>query len=121
VLLVIALVVIGYENTAMGLLAGGVIYGVATGILSPALNAWTVDMSHPQYRGKAMATMYISLEAGIGLGALISGWFYQDVIGMVPYILYSTAVVTIMAIIYMMFRSKTPMKHQEDVLIEAEI
>jgi MFS family permease len=121
VLLVIALVVIGYEKTAMGLLAGGVIYGVATGILSPALNAWTVDMSHPQYRGKAMATMYISLEAGIGLGALISGWFYQDVIGMVPPILYSTAVITIMAIIYMMFRSKTPMKHQEDVLIEAEV
>jgi MFS family permease len=120
-LLVIALVIIGYQKTAFGLLAGGVIYGVATGILSPALNAWTVDMSHPQHRGKAMATMYISLEAGIGLGALISGWFYQDVIGMVPVILYATAVVTILAIIYMMFRSKTPEKHRDDILIEAEV
>jgi MFS family permease len=121
VLLVIALVVIGYEGTAMGLLLGGVIYGVATGILSPALNAWTVDLSHPEHRGKAMATMYISLEAGIGLGALISGWFYQDVIGMVPSILYATAVVTVMAVIYMVFRSKTPVKHTGDVLIEGEI
>ncbi|MEB0260320.1 MULTISPECIES: MFS transporter [unclassified Mucilaginibacter] len=121
VLLVIALMVIGYQKTAFGLLAGGVIYGVATGILSPALNAWTVDMSNPQHRGKAMATMYISLEAGIGLGALISGWFYQDVIGMVPYILYATAVVTVFAIIYMMFRSQTPEKHREDVLMETDI
>ncbi|RYU91698.1 MFS transporter [Mucilaginibacter terrigena] len=121
VLLVIALVVIGYEKTAIGLLGGGVIYGVATGILSPALNAWTVDMSHPEHRGKAMATMYISLEAGIGLGALISGWFYQDVIDMVPAILYSTAVITIMAVIYMIFRTKTPVKYTGDVLIEGEI
>jgi MFS family permease len=120
-LLVIALAVIGYEKTSIGLLAGGVIYGVATGILSPALNAWTVDMSHPQHRGKAMATMYISLEAGIGLGALISGWFYQDVIDMVPAILYATAVVTVLAIIYMMLRSDVPVKHNEDVLIEAEV
>ncbi|MFD0763331.1 MFS transporter [Mucilaginibacter lutimaris] len=120
-LLVISLVVIGYQKTAFGLLAGGVIYGVSTGILSPALNAWTVDMSHPQYRGKAMATMYISLEAGIGLGALISGWFYQDVISMVPSILYATAVVTVLAIIYMMFRNNIPEKHREDVLMETEI
>ncbi|MET3980443.1 MFS family permease [Mucilaginibacter sp. UYP25] len=121
VLLVISLIVIGYEKTSMGLLAGGVIYGVATGILSPALNAWTVDMSHPEHRGKAMATMYISLEAGIGLGALISGWFYQDVIGMVPRILYATAAVSMLAIIYMMFRSKTLQKHKDDVLMESEV
>ncbi|GGH06903.1 MFS transporter [Mucilaginibacter phyllosphaerae] len=121
VLLVIALVIIGFETTAAGLLAGGVVYGIATGILSPALNAWTVDLSHPQYRGKAMATMYISLEAGIGLGALVSGWFYQDVIGMVPRILYATAVITILAIVYMLFRPKTPPKQQHDMLMEAEV
>ncbi|WP_454802345.1 MFS transporter [Mucilaginibacter phyllosphaerae] len=120
VLLVVALLIIGFQKTAFGLLTGGVVYGVATGILSPALNAWTVDMSHPQYRGKAMATMYISLEAGIGLGALISGWFYQDVIGMVPRILFSTAIVTVLAIVYMIFRRKTPMKHTADVWIETE-
>lgn len=121
VLLVVALIVIGYQKTAFGLLAGGVIYGVATGILSPALNAWTVDLSKPDHRGKAMATMYISLEAGIGMGALISGWFYQDVIGMVPSILYATAVTTVLALIYMTFRSKTPEKHRDDILLEAEI
>ncbi|MBB5394638.1 MFS transporter [Mucilaginibacter sp. AK015] len=119
-LLVIALCLIAYEKTSFGLLVGGIVYGVATGILSPALNAWTVDLSKPAHRGKAMATMYISLEAGIGLGALISGWFYQDVIAMVPAILYATAVVAVMAVVYMAFRSKTPEKHRDDILIEAE-
>ncbi|RYZ53359.1 MAG: M20/M25/M40 family metallo-hydrolase, partial [Sphingobacteriales bacterium] len=59
-------------------------YGISTGIVSPALNAWTVDMSFPESRGKAMATMYIALEAGIGLGALFAGWVYQDVIAKIP-------------------------------------
>jgi predicted MFS family arabinose efflux permease len=27
--------------------------------------------------GRAMATMYIALEAGIGLGALVAGLFYK--------------------------------------------
>jgi MFS family permease len=106
VILIASLGVIGYADTITGLLFGSVIYGVATGILSPALNAWTVDMSLPDHRGKAMATMYIALEAGIGLGALISGWFYQDVITMVPPIMYACGVVTIMALAYMLLRSK---------------
>jgi predicted MFS family arabinose efflux permease len=121
VLLVIALVAIGFEKTSFGLLAGGVVYGVATGILSPALNAWTVDLSQPAHRGKAMATMYIALEAGIGLGALLSGWFYQDVITMVPPILYATALVTILAVLYMAFRSKTPESKKDDFLIKADV
>lgn len=104
--LIISLMVIGYADTFAGLMLGGILYGVSTGILSPALNAWTVDLSLPDHRGKAMATMYIALEAGIGLGALFSGWFYQDAINMVPYILYGTAIVSTFALIYMMLRNK---------------
>lgn len=120
VLLIIALFIIGFADTTVGLMIGGVVYGVATGILSPALNAWTVDMSLPDHRGKAMATMYISLEAGIGLGALISGWFYQDVIGMVPRIMYASGVVAAMALIYMGFRHKIQNRSQP-VMIESEV
>jgi len=113
VLLIISLVVIGYADTFAGLMFGSVLYGVSTGILSPALNAWTVDLSHPDYRGKAMATMYISLEAGIGLGALVSGWFYQDVISMVPFIMYATAIVTVFALLYMFIRHSNNAKTTE--------
>lgn len=57
------------------------------GVLTPALNAWTIDLSLPDRRGKAVATMFIGLEAGIGLGALLSGIFYQDVIWRIPNII----------------------------------
>lgn len=110
VLLFISLFVIGYSESFTGLMLGSTIYGVATGILSPALNAWTVDMSHADHRGKAMATMYIALEAGIGLGALCAGWYYQDVIAKIPVIMYVTAGITVLALLYMLLRTKTELK-----------
>jgi len=106
VLLVGSLIVVAYADTFMGLMAGAGLYGVATGILSPALNAWTIDMSDADHRGKAMATMYIALEAGIGIGALCAGWYYQDVISHIPLIMYTSAAITMVALLYMLFRNK---------------
>lgn len=73
-LLFFSMIVMGYCDSPNGLLTAGVIYGLSMGILSPALNAWTVDLSPQNQRGKGVATMFIALEAGIGLGALFSGW-----------------------------------------------
>ncbi|WP_374951022.1 MFS transporter [Mucilaginibacter sp.] len=117
VLLTVALTIVGYADSFAGLMAGAAVYGVATGILSPALNAWTVDMSHPEYRGKAMATMYISLEAGIGLGALLSGWYYQDVIARIPLVMYVTAGITGLALVYMALRSKVNDNRNAEIVV----
>lgn len=106
VFLIFSLVITGFSTTATGLLFGAFLYGIATGIVSPALNAWTVDMSFPEHRGKAMATMYIALEAGIGLGALFSGWVYQDAISKIPMLMYFSAGVTLLALLYVWYRLK---------------
>jgi predicted MFS family arabinose efflux permease len=45
---------------------------------SPTAQAWTVDLSHSGNRGRALATMYIALEAGIGLGAYLSASLYNN-------------------------------------------
>ena len=103
VLLLIAMVVLGFGHNMVWLLSGAVLYGVATGIVSPALNAWTIDLSNPSYRGKALATMYIALEAGIGMGALFSGWVYYDVISRIPLILQGTGIGVIFALIYISY------------------
>ncbi|MGQ2983210.1 MFS transporter [Flavobacterium sp.] len=103
-ILLISLIVIGYAATPAGLMVGAGIYGVASGILSPAINAWTIDMSHPDHRGKAVATMYIALEAGIGLGALFAGWYYADVIARVPAVMYSCAAVVAICLVYMLVK-----------------
>lgn len=103
VIIMISLVLIGYDKSVNGLIIGACIYGVGTGILSPALNAWTIDLSLPQYRGKAMATMYIALEAGIGGGALLAGYVYQDFVQRIPYIMYVNALVVLIAFLYIVY------------------
>lgn len=105
-ILFVSFLVIGYADSPAGLMTGAAIYGVASGILSPAINAWTVDMSHPDHRGKAVATMYIALEAGIGLGALFAGWYYADVITHIPFVMYASAGVVALCLIYMLLRKR---------------
>lgn len=106
VLLFVSLIVIAFFKTQNGLFAGAFIYGISLGILSPALNAWTIDFSQPDQRGRAVSTMYIALEAGIGGGAFAAGWYYRDIISNIPVIMYASSVVIIASIFYMVYRFK---------------
>ncbi len=110
IVLLVSLIVIGYYHTVLGLMVGAAIYGLAMGILSPALNAWTIDMSIPNQKGKAIATMYIALEIGIGFGALCSGWYFQNTIINVPTIFYTCSIITMIAIAFMLFRAAKQVK-----------
>ena len=67
-------------------LLGAVVFGLGTGLNSPTLYAWTIDLSQPAHRGRAVATMYIALEAGIGLGALAAGWIFNNYPPHLPYV-----------------------------------
>jgi MFS family permease len=76
--LVISLIVLAFSNSVTLMMIGSVIYGLSWGINSPALSAWTVDLCAPENRGKAIASMYIALEIGIGTGAIFSAWIYNN-------------------------------------------
>jgi MFS family permease len=54
------------------------LYGIGVGISTPTAYAWTIDLSEEMHRGRALATMFIALEVGIGAGALISSWIYNN-------------------------------------------
>jgi len=100
ILVAIALVAIGFGNTFISLMFGASLYGIGTGILSPAVNAWTIDLSHPEQRGRAMASMYIALEAGIGLGALFAGFYYQDIAARIPQVMFINSGILLITFLY---------------------
>jgi MFS family permease len=76
--LVIGMIVLAIAHSVTMMLIGSVIYGLSWGVNSPTITAWTVDLASPENRGKAIASMYIALEIGIGGGALISAAIYQN-------------------------------------------
>lgn len=106
ILIIFSTAFIGNADTTITFMMGGFFYGLSLGILSPALNAWTIDLSEPKHRGRAMATMYIALEAGIGIGAFVSGSFYSDIIGRIPIVFYTIAFINSFALIYLYFRKR---------------
>jgi MFS family permease len=93
---------IGFSSSAVGLLISAAVFGVATGMNSPTIFAWTIDLSHPEHRGRAMATMYIALEAGIGIGALASGWIYANDPSRFPMVFWTGSACAIVAFLYLM-------------------
>lgn len=104
--LMCSLIAIAYSTSMMTFGLASCLYGISLGILSPALNAWTVDMSMPEHRGRAMATMYIALEIGIGGGALFAGWYYKNLIFHIPHVFIVMSIITFFALMYMLFRVK---------------
>ncbi|GGH69075.1 putative MFS-type transporter YwoG [Filimonas zeae] len=105
-LLALATLMIAMAKNSALLMAASTVYGIATGMLSPAATAWTADLSDPGQRGKAMATMYISLEAGIGSGALLAGWLFISDYSMIPFIFYICTALTVVAVLYLQFLYK---------------
>ncbi|WP_026038735.1 MFS transporter [Myroides injenensis] len=106
VLLIVSLLIIAFFTSKVGLYTGAFVYGISLGILSPALNAWTIDFSKPDQRGRAISTMYIALELGVGGGAFLAGWYYKDVITNIPIIMYASSFVILISLIYMFVRQR---------------
>lgn len=77
-LALVSMLVIGLAETKLQLIVGIVLYGLAQGSTSPTLLAWATDLSDPVRKGRGVASLYIFMEFGIGLGALASGWLYAN-------------------------------------------
>lgn len=80
-----------------------ILYGMSWGMNSPTIQAWTADLSDEATRGRAMATMYIALEAGIGIGAVVAGWLlnhYSHNAG-IDAAFATSSVLAVIAVIYL--------------------
>lgn len=104
--LVMSMVVTGFATTTWQFLMGSVLFGIGTGMNSPTIYAWTIDLSDEQHRGRAIATMYIALEMGIGLGALLSGWLYGNDFTHMPYVFSFAGFIALLGWVYLELSGK---------------
>lgn len=82
--IVVADLIVAFTTTQTMFIFSSIAFGVAVGMNTPTIYAWTTDLSLEKSRGKGFATMYIALEIGIGLGAFIAGYVYKDNIDNLP-------------------------------------
>lgn len=99
-MLIISMIITGYAGSITMFLTGAAFFGIAMGILSPVLSAWTVDLSGDHNRGRAIATMFISLEAGIGLGAFLSAALFENQRNNLPLVFFCMAAFALAALAY---------------------
>lgn len=106
ILLAIGMLMLGLADSIPLFLTSAIVFGLATGMNTPTIFAWTIDLSHEKHRGRGMATMYIALEAGIGLGALLSGWIYGNDSGRFVLAYGLGAILALVAFVYLFFLPK---------------
>jgi MFS family permease len=78
IVIISSLVLLGLSSNLYIFYIAAGLYGIGVGIGTPTAYAWTIDLSDDHHRGRALATMFIALEVGIGAGAVISQWLYNN-------------------------------------------
>ena len=74
----LAMVGVAMATSSWQLIASVFLYGLAQGVTSPTLLAWATDLSLSSRKGRGVSSLYIFMEFGIGMGALLSGWIYAN-------------------------------------------
>ncbi|GAB3910821.1 MFS transporter [Larkinella knui] len=97
-----AMLLLAFSTTTVSFLVAGVVFGISMGMYSPTAQAWTVDLSNAGNRGRALATMYIALEAGIGLGAYLSASLYANKAGRFPLAFLIIAAFSAISFLYLL-------------------
>ena len=99
-MLVLSYILVGYATSPFYLLAATGLVGFSLGIVIPSVFAWTVDRSVDGQRGRALATLFIGLEASIGSGALIGAAVFANDINNYDNAFLVTALICLMAMFF---------------------
>ncbi|MEM6299072.1 MAG: MFS transporter [Bacteroidota bacterium] len=92
-----------FVTTETDFFISAVLAGVAIGFITPTLFAWTIDLSLEEYRGRAMATLYIALEIGIATGAFFAGWIYDNDPTNFSVVFTVNSVITFISFLFVLF------------------
>jgi MFS family permease len=80
-----------------------ILFGIASGLSSPSLFAWTADLSDPENKGRGAGTMFIALEFGIMFGSLSTFVIYENTLESLQYCLYIAAIMVGLSVAYLQY------------------
>nr|WP_302179995.1 MFS transporter [Chryseosolibacter indicus] len=106
------MLVIAFAATPLQLISGVFLYGLGQGITSPTLLAWSTDLSDTNHKGRGIASLYIFMEFGIGIGAFASGLIYSNQTGNLPVVFIICSSLSLVAFLYVLIKPATS-KHKE--------
>ncbi|WP_274361920.1 MFS transporter [Paenibacillus thermotolerans] len=69
----IGILLLSYTTSTYMLIASAVFFGIAFGGIQPSLQAWVINRAPAHRRGTANATLFSSIDLGIGGGAILLG------------------------------------------------
>ena len=99
--LALALFLLGLVETQTQFKWAMAFLGIPNGLVSPTIFAWAIDLADSKYRGRALATIFIALEAGIGIGSLASGFVYDNDSSMFSYTFWMAGICCLIAVVYL--------------------
>lgn len=106
-IIAVAMLVLALSTSPVMLITAIALYGLAQGMTSPTLLAWATDLSDEKHRGRGIASLYIFMELGIGIGAFISGFIYANNAENFFVTFLTCSLLAITAFLYLIFL-KTP-------------
>ena len=77
-LLIVSMLILSLATNILVYTIASIIFGLATGVNSPSLFAWTADLSDVSRRGVGAGTMFIALEVGIMTGSFLTLFVYDN-------------------------------------------
>ena len=96
----------GFSQNAFHFLTGALIFGAGYGLSSPALFAWAADLAPDKFRGRGFSTLFMALEIGIGMGAMLAGQIYGGNAANFPIVFAGCGGLAFLAFIYLLFKGK---------------
>lgn len=105
-LLTISLVMVAMAQSVALYTTAAIVFGLATGVTSPTLFAWTADLSHPERRGIGAGTLFIGLEVGVMAGSASSLLTYNNTFESIPFTMLPIIIMSAFSIIYLFWHLK---------------
>ncbi len=102
-MLALSMLLVGITTDIHSFILAAIVFGVATGLSSPTLFAWTADLSDIDRRGVGSGTMFIALELGIMIGSYSTMFIYNNQLNSIWQTTFIGIASCLFALVYLIF------------------